>query len=302
MAHPESPVAPIPPEATGALPVDGELALETPTQSGIPDWPAWTAPAALFCGLVLALFGALLVDIPAAIFGVSINSNNLPPGLALADTLVQDAAFVLAVVLFAAMGGRRVRAWQFGLRPVPVWPAVWRVGVVLGGFYVFSAAWGAALDLKGKEKLLDQLGANENVALLIGATALTCVVAPICEELMFRGYMFTALRNWRGPWLAAIVTGLLFGGVHATSAPAAYLVPLAALGFGLCLLYWRTGSLYPCIATHCINNSIAFGVLENWGWQIPVLMAAALTCIFLLFAGARRIGLLDGDPAPAVAA
>ena len=46
-------------------------------------------------------------------------------------------------------------------------------------------------------------------------------------------------------WPAAIITGLVFGGVHAGSAPVVDLVPLAGLGFGLCLLYRYTGSLYP---------------------------------------------------------
>ena len=71
------------------------------------------------------------------------------------------------------------------------------------------------------------------------------MVAPICEEFLFRGYIFTALRNWRGPWPAALITGLLFGGVHAGSAPVLDLVPLAALGFGLCLLYRCTGLAVP---------------------------------------------------------
>ena len=95
------------------------------------------------------------------------------------------------------------------------------------------------------------------------------MVAPICEEFLFRGYIFTALRNWRGTLPAAVITGLLFGGVHAGSAPALDLVPLAGLGFGLCLLYRYTGSLYPCIAAHSLNNSLAFASLEGWGWQMP---------------------------------
>lgn len=278
-----------------------------PASSGPPEeldastrWPPWSAPLALATGLLLALFGALLVDIPAAIFGVSL-SGSLPPGLEIADTFVQDVAFVAAVVVVARMGGRTVSAWQLGLRPVRFWRGVRGVVIVIVSFLVFSALWAQALNLTGKEKLLDQLGANHNAALLLASAALTCVVAPICEELLFRGYMFTALRNWRGPWLAAVVTGLLFGGVHATSAPVAYLVPLAALGFGLCLLYWRTGSLYPCIAAHCVNNSLAFGSLENWGWQIPVLLVAALASIALLFSAAKRTGLLDARLGPAVA-
>ena len=53
------------------------------------------------------------------------------------------------------------------------------------------------------------------------------MVAPICEELLFRGYIFTALRNWRGTLPAALIIGLLFGGVHVGSAPVLDLVPLA---------------------------------------------------------------------------
>jgi hypothetical protein len=100
--------------------------------------------------------------------------------------------------------------------------------------------------------------------------------------VFFRGYFFTALRNWHGVWPAAIITGLTFGGIHAGSAPVGYLVPLAVFGFGLCLLYWRTGSLYPCIALHCLNNSIAFGVTQSWNWQIPLVMAGSLTVIGLV--------------------
>lgn len=290
-----------------AAPPDSGLPSQTPddasappARSDLPDWPPWAAPLALVTGLILALFGSLLVDIPAAIFGVSISSGSLPPGLQIADTVVQDVGFVVAAVVIAGMGGRTVRSWQFGLRPVAVRKAVGAVVALYAGFFVFTLLWQEALDLHGKEKLLDQLGANENAALLISAAALTCVLAPICEELLFRGFIFTALRNWHGPLLAAVLTGLLFGGVHAGSAPVAYLVPLAVLGFGLCLLYWRTGSLYPCIAAHCVNNCIAFGALENWGWQIPVLMVVSLSLIALIALAAQRIGVIE-SPAAGVA-
>lgn len=270
------------------------------TPGVLPAWPPWAGPLALVAGLILALFGALVVDIPAAVLGVKLTSD-LPPGIQIADTFVQDAAFVAAAVLVAGMGGRVVRAWQFGLRPTAPLRAAGGVLILFVGFLAFNAAWSAALNLQGKEKLLDQLGANHNAALLVASATLTCVVAPVCEEILFRGLMFTALRRWRGPWVAALITGLLFGAVHASSAPVAYLVPLAALGFGLCLLYWRTGSLYPCIAAHCINNALAFGVLESWGWQIPVLMAASLVAIAGLFLAAGRAGLLGRAPVAAVA-
>ena len=54
--------------------------------------------------------------------------------------------------------------------------------------------------------------------------------------------------------------------------PPGLLVPLAVLGFGLCLIYAWTRSLYPCVALHAVNNAIAFGVTQDWTWQIPLLV------------------------------
>jgi uncharacterized protein len=257
-------------------------------------WSPWTAPAALIGGLVLAAVGGLIVDLPLTLaFGVKISSTHTPPGIEIADTVVQDVAFVLAAVYCAQIGGRVVRAWQFGLRPPGVgWgSAAGMLVFLLVAFLVLSVGWSAVFN-PGKEKLLEQLGTNEGTSLLLLSAGLTCVIAPICEEFLFRGYVFTALRSWHGTWPAAILTGLVFGAVHAGSAPALDLVPLAGLGFGLCLLYRYTGSLYPCIAAHSLNNSLAFAALEGWGWQAPVLMIAALATIAVLVLLAKRIGLI----------
>jgi membrane protease YdiL (CAAX protease family) len=261
----------------------------------VPDWPPWMAPAALVGGIVLAALGALLVDIPALLFGVNINASHLPGGLAIADTVVQDLAFVAIAVFLAQMGGRVVSSAMFGLRPADFWPAVGLALVTLIGFLLFSVVWTEIVHT-GKDKVLEQLGTDESATLLILSAALTCAIAPICEEFLFRGFIFTALRNLRGLWPAAIITGLLFGGVHASSAPALDLVPLAALGVGLCLLYRATGSLYPGIAVHSLNNSLAFGLLEKWNWwQVSVLMVAALALIGSLALLLIRIGVISRE-------
>jgi membrane protease YdiL (CAAX protease family) len=257
-------------------------------------WPPWTAPVALIAGLVLAAVAGLLVDVPVVALGTRITSSHTPPGVSILDTVVQDIAFVVVAVYCARLGGRAVRSWQFGLRAPGVgWPmAGGLILLLLIVFIVLSAVWSEAVN-PGREKLLEQLGSNEGTALLVLSAGLTCVVAPICEEFLFRGYIFTALRNWHGTLPAALITGVIFGGVHAGSAPALDLVPLAALGFGLCLLYRYTGSLYTSIAAHSLNNSLAFSSLENWGWQIPVLIVGALLAIATLAAVFKRIGLIE---------
>jgi uncharacterized protein len=270
----------------------------------LPGWPWWTAPLALVGALVLTAVASLVVDLPALALGVSITSAHTPPGLIIADTVVQDLSFVVASVYCARLGARAVRSWQFGLRrPTVGWgTAVVMVAGLVIGFILLDAIWSEIVN-PGKEKLLEQLGTKESTDLLILSAALTCVIAPICEEFLFRGYIFTALRGSAGTLPAALITGLLFGGVHATSAPVADLLPLAALGFGLCLLYRYTGSLYPGIAAHSLNNSLAFAGLAGWQWwQGLALIVTALVGIAAVVSACKRAGLIapvTGLTAPA---
>jgi membrane protease YdiL (CAAX protease family) len=288
----EPPIVPGAPEHAGhdmaADPPEGD-----PARSPDTAWPWWSAFAALAGALVAAAIGALIVDLPALALGVDLTSSHTPPGISLSNTFVQDIAFVLVPVWFAHLGGRAVRAWQFGLRPPGVgWRAACAmIGLLLVAFLLISVAWSEAFN-PGKEKLLEQLGTNESALLLVLGAGLTCVVAPLAEEMLFRAYIFTALRNRAGTLGAAFVTALLFGGVHAGSAPALDLVPLAALGFGLCLLYRFSGSIYPCIVAHSINNSIAFASLEEWNLlQALELLCAALLVLWALLRLSRSLGL-----------
>ena len=292
---PESGRVPAPPmgEPGGPLAVS-----DAPRLGPAPnDWPVWSGFVVLLAALIIAAVGGLIVDIPAIALGVKISSEHTPPGIEFADTVVQDVAFVLTAVLFAQLGGRTVRSWQFGYRSTPPRRAARLTVATIVVFLVFSVVWEAALNVTEKDtKLLEALGTNETTLLLVLSALLTTIIAPICEETLFRGYVFGALSKWRG-WLpAAVMTGILFGGVHYGSAPVEDLIPLGVLGFALCLLYRRTGSLYPCIALHSLNNSFAFGELEGWGWWIPLLMVGALAAIWAIALIFRRIGVISGDP------
>jgi len=267
--------------------------LRSPTTA----WPWWIAPVALLGGLVLATVGGLVIDLPALALGVKVTSSHTPPGLLLAGTVVQDVAFVLVAVYCAGIGGRTVRSGQFGLRrPGVGWVrASGLIVLLLLAVLVLSAIWTELVN-PGEDKLLNALGSNEGTLLLLFSAVLTCVVAPIGEEFLFRGLIFTALRNWKGTLPAAVITGLVFGGVHFESAPLLDLAPLAALGFGLCLLYRYTGSLYPSIIAHSINNSIAFSGLEKWSWQAPVLMLSSLVLIGAIVLACKCVGVISVTP------
>jgi membrane protease YdiL (CAAX protease family) len=242
-----------------------------------PRWKPWTAWVALVAAFAGALMGALVVGVIAAMAGADFSDPT--PAVNIAATIVQDICLIGAAVLFAGMAARPLPA-QFGLRPTRFWPAVGWMVLAFVAFYVVTAVWVAILGVNADDqKLTDQLGVDRSTAALLGAAFLVSVVAPIAEEFFFRGFFFGALRNWKGLWPAAIITGLVFGAIHFGSAEAALLAPLAFFGFVLCLLRERTGSLLPCIVLHCANNSLAFGITQHWGWQIPVLFMCALALI-----------------------
>lgn len=280
-----------------------EPAESDPTSAPLPGWPWWTALTVIVGALLLTVAGSLVIDLPAIALGVNVTSSHTPAGLTIADTFVQDLAFVVASVYCVRLAGFRPRAWMFGIRTPGVgWrSAVGMIVLLLVAFILLDAVW-AELVNPSREKLLEQLGSNEGTALLVLSATLTCVVAPMCEEFLFRGCIFTALRRF-GTLPAALITGLLFGAVHATSAPGADLLPLGALGFGLCLLYRYSGSLYPGMAAHSLNNCLAFASLEGWiWWKYGALLLAAMTGIGAVIAAGKRIGLIPattGSTAPA---
>jgi membrane protease YdiL (CAAX protease family) len=61
------------------------------------------------------------------------------------------------------------------------------------------------------------------------------------------------------------------------------------------MLYRYSGSLYPCMIAHSLNNSIAFSSLEGWGWQAPVLIVSAFLGIGAVVLACKRIGLIAPD-------
>jgi CAAX protease family protein len=269
----------VPPPSFGLAP-ERPAGVERPESAERPRWKPWTAWVALVAGIAGALMGALVIGVVAVIAGAGINANT--PAVSISATFVQDACLVAAALLSAGLAGRP-RPEQFGLRPTRFWPAVgWMVAAFVA-FYVVTALWvtivGGSPD---DQKLTKELGVDRGPLALVAVAFLVSVVAPVAEEFFFRGFFYGALRNWRGVVPAAALTGLVFGAVHAGSADVAFLLPLAFFGFALCLLYERTRSLYPCMALHCANNSLAFGVSEHWSWQIAVLFLASLTVISLL--------------------
>lgn len=240
-----------------------------------PPWSPWTAPAAVVLGFALGVFSSLVVAIIASAGGTPLGHPT--PAVSIIGDIMFDLSFVAAAFYLASTQGRP-RPADFGFRGTPVRFAVKAFLAAGFGYYALTAVYAAVFQLHGQDKLPSELGADTSTAAMIATGVFVCVIAPIAEEFFFRGFLFGGLRRWKlpppaaRPWVAAVITGILFGLAHTGSANAQYLVPLGFLGFVLCLVRWRTASLYPCMALHATNNALALGV-NQLHWQVGGIIA-----------------------------
>ena len=137
-----------------------------------------------------------------------------------------------------------------------------------------------------------------------------CLLAPLVEEVVFRGAILrTLLRAFGNHWAAITVSALLFAVVHLNPAqmPHAFLMGLL-LGW----MYYRTGSILPAVAVHWVNNTVAYAfylLFPYWadaslstlfgGDTVRVLMAVGFSLLILLpsiYQLNMRMKTVDGQP------
>ncbi len=185
---------------------------------------------------------------------------------------VISAPFVLAVALLVARLAFRhgiVHGMGLSLRR----PLVDSVRGVLGVLAVFPICW--IMSILAKASVPDEYQKTHVILLFLragcvgvgwkvmgGLTAL--VVAPVLEEVMFRGILQTALRRYAGsPWIGILLASVIFAAIHlswdlGTGVVRGWenLPPLFALAVALGYNYERSGRLWPCILMHMLFNGI----------------------------------------------
>jgi hypothetical protein len=255
-----------------------------------PRWPAWYAAAAFGVGLIVTI---VVVGMVAAVTGTEADDDS--PTFTIVATLVQSLVFLATAVGFASLSARP-RAWHFGLRRTPLWPAVGWAALGMFAFYVFSIVYTVIARPDVEQGITESLGADEGTVGLIAAGLMVMVAAPVAEEVFFRGFFYRALRSRFAVPAAAAIDGLLFGIIHFdfSGLDALLLVPpLAVLGIVFCLVYEVTGSIFPVIALHALNNAIAYGAQAD-GWVVsaavlPLMLASCVLVPRLLHPGPPRL-------------
>lgn len=251
--------------------------------------PYWIALAAVLIGFAAGLFVSVLTELVGSGFGSP--AAHPTPAVNIVSNYLFDAAFVGSALYFTVIGGWMGRR-AFGYNRIRWRRGIGAVLLAAIAYYIITVAYSAIFNLHSTDRLPSDLGVKTSTWAAIFTALFVCAVAPMAEEFFFRGFLFGLLRRMRvrvgghelGPWLAAAFVGLLFGLAHYDSAQPEFLIPLGFLGFVLCIVRWRTGSLYPCMALHSINNCIALGVNElSWNaGEIVALTVGALAVIALV--------------------
>jgi CAAX protease family protein len=171
---------------------------------------------------------------------------------------------LLVVVALGVASGWRFRPLgpalrNLGLRPFKLSGFGWML-LMLIAYYVGAAIFSALVVQPEQEDIGKELGACASTGIAIAALFSIVIVAPFTEELFFRGFFFAGLRGRLSLWPAALVSGVVFGVVHAPTGPTAA-IPLAGLGVGLAWLYEKTGSIWPSMTAHFLNNALAITVV-----------------------------------------
>ncbi len=238
---------------------------ETPPQEPVkPAIPAWLPFVALLAVLlVVNTFGLAIVGIAIGL-DPSIDPEELPNGLTLTLMALQNLGFIFGAWIAVRLVLGAAPPEQFGLRRVSsVGKAIGWAAAVFAAFWLVTIVLSLAFGQPDEQALVTDLKDEDSLGTLIAFAVLLCVAAPVAEELFFRGFMYTILWPRIGPVWAALLVGILFGLGHAIGAEPIAVIALSAFGIGLCVLYWRTQSIIPCMALHALNNSITFGVVKD---------------------------------------
>ena len=223
----------------------------------------------------LALWSSFVLAFTTLSYTIRFTSGKPPKDLlyrwtTVVGNLVQFAIIAAIVYGIAGLSGERRRV--LALRRPTSWRTAFRIGLGVGvGIYVLTIALGPVLHPNREQGVTPDTWQPRHLAAYIANGIVIAVVAPIVEELTFRGLGYSLLARY-GRWAAIIGTGLALGLAHGLVNAFPF---LAAFGIGLAYLRSRVDSVYPGMIVHGLFNAIALTVAVSGKPQGDILRACA---------------------------
>ena len=217
-------------------------------------------------GLAVALYIFMGIAVAVAVLAIAGEVEGTPlvtgglVGILFFDAALLGIAYLFSVQKFrlpwSVLGFRSLRADFLWVPPVTA--VVAHVAIVIYSAVVTAAG----ADALAPQQELEDLFETRAILPLTGVA--TVLAAPVAEETFFRGFIFRGLIGRLNVWGAALVSGLLFGAAHISSADSAGLIiPFGAIGILFAWVYYRTGSLWAPMSAHFLFNLISFVVLAT---------------------------------------
>jgi membrane protease YdiL (CAAX protease family) len=218
----------------------------------------------LIAGGFVVLGEVVMPELLQALLSVALTSLAVPPALAqgLQVLLLYLGLMAAPLLILAAMlpPGPRPEGGWLRWQPRPVATALGQalatmlmvLPLVALSSWLVERIWG---DPGGSNPLLDLVLTSPDPRALFcfGFTAI--VLAPLFEEVLFRGVLLPVAARHLGGTAAVLVSAAVFAAAHLSLGE---LVPLFVLALGLGWLRWSSGRLLPCVLMHALWNGLTF--------------------------------------------
>jgi membrane protease YdiL (CAAX protease family) len=225
---------------------------------------AWSAPAALAATVVILLVAILIGGLAGGLvegwLGAQEHAGHSSGALLTRVAGVQAAIMALVLLVAAPKYSGRpmaVLALETVPRAATVVSALAAMVLLLAPYNLAVYALSSGSMVQDLEPFADLMGSNMAwlAAIVIG------IGAPLSEELLFRGFLQSALARSRiGYFGASLVTTMGWTALHAGYSPAG-LIEVFLIGLLLSWLLWRTGSLWVPIVCHAVHNTALLAIL-----------------------------------------
>jgi uncharacterized protein len=221
------------------------------------------------------IVGCLLVTLPFTLSLIAPyidpSGVDLTPSMLIANFAILSLMAGIVLLIYRQRG---LLPDALGLHPKhPVQVITWTVAAYIV-FFILSIVleqlglehWlSARLGEQQNQQIVNEMMATQEnqkrFIMLLGA----CVIAPIAEEIVFRGYLYPVVKRFTEPVIAAIFTGVIFGAIHGQIWA---VIPLSLFGILLAVLYEKSGSIWACILCHGMFNTINVFFMLTMGDQL----------------------------------
>lgn len=225
----------------------------------VPVWPYRNLDLAAFAG-IMGVFYLLAIGNSTA------GEAKEVPAISAEGVIVSIGFQLFTAVIVTAAVLTRLNPIQWLGLAWKRWPLVFLIApmsvismwVLFAGLY--ELGYMDLMDRLGVEKVQETITIfqkEKDVLVLVLMAIAAAVVAPVCEEIVFRGYLYPVAKKFAGPWMAALCTALIFSAAHGSFSA---LLPLFVFGLVLVALYEFTGSIWAPMAVHFLFNGATVAV------------------------------------------